>query len=85
MAAAGHSNKEGLQLESHRIPGGQQASLSIPARYSAFPGIVNGGIVSTIFDCHGACARCPAIRRESCYISFLRPALIYSDTHELVD
>ena len=51
---AGHSNSEGLQLQSFRIPGGLQATVQLPARYKAFPGIINGGIVSTIFDCHGA-------------------------------
>ena len=51
--ATGHANKDGLQMSSFRIPGGLQASLSIPAQYSAFPGIINGGIVATLFDCHG--------------------------------
>ena len=51
---AGHSNTDGLGLQSFRIPGGLHATLQLPARYKAFPGIMNGGIVSTVFDCHGA-------------------------------
>ena len=61
---AGHANKGGLRMSSFRIPGGLQASLPIPAQYSAFPGIINGGIVSTIFDCHGA--RCGFLLPRSC-------------------
>lgn len=30
-----------------------QASISLSDKYQAFPGIINGGILSTIFDCHG--------------------------------
>jgi len=54
LSHAGHSNPDGLQLRSFRVPGGLQATVQLAARYKAFPGIINGGIVSTIFDCHGA-------------------------------
>lgn len=30
-----------------------QASITLSDKYQAFPGIINGGILSTIFDCHG--------------------------------
>ncbi len=60
LCCTGHSNPAGLGLQSFRIPGGLQATVQLPARYKAFPGIINGGIVSTVFDCHGA-AHIPAI------------------------
>lgn len=50
----GPAHPSGLHLQSRRTPGGGlRAAVSIPASYCAFPGIVNGGIVSTLMDCHG--------------------------------
>jgi hypothetical protein len=52
-ACAGPSASEGLHLASYRIEGGLQAATRLDAKYQAFPGIINGGIVSALFDCHG--------------------------------
>lgn len=50
---AGPAHPDGLYLESKRIRDGLEATILIPATYCAFPGIVNGGIVTTLMDCHG--------------------------------
>lgn len=49
----GHSNPDGLRLRSFRIKNGLEGRCSIPAKFCAFPGIINGGIVSSVLDCHG--------------------------------
>eukprot|EP00884_Botryococcus_braunii_P017515 jgi/Botrbrau1/4447/Bobra.0348s0035.1 len=49
----GPSAQEGLKLRSFRIPGGLEATISLDPKYLAFPGIINGGVISTLFDCHG--------------------------------
>ncbi|EFN51182.1 hypothetical protein CHLNCDRAFT_59311 [Chlorella variabilis] len=45
--------KDGLFLRSYRIPGGLEATAQLDPKYCAFPGIINGGVVSALFDCHG--------------------------------
>lgn len=60
----GPANPDGLQLRSKRIVGGLEARIRIPAKYCAFPGIINGGILSTIVDCHGAPTPPPAAPGE---------------------
>jgi hypothetical protein len=44
----GPCNPEGLQLRSYRAPDGLVARITLPAKYCAFPGIINGGIISTL-------------------------------------
>jgi hypothetical protein len=46
----GPSHPDGLHLRSMRHHGGLQAHVSVPKRYCAFPGILNGGIISTLLD-----------------------------------
>lgn len=50
---AGPRSDGGLGLQSFRAVNGLQARLRLPPRFQAFPGIVNGGVVSVAFDCHG--------------------------------
>ena len=50
---AGPQNQQGLQLRSFRIDGGLEGRVQLPKAYQAFPGIVNGGAVGGLFDCHG--------------------------------
>ncbi|KAI8466051.1 MAG: HotDog domain-containing protein [Monoraphidium minutum] len=45
--------EDGLRLRSFRIKNGLESTITIPPRFCAFPGIVNGGVLSTIMDCHG--------------------------------
>jgi acyl-coenzyme A thioesterase PaaI-like protein len=49
----GPSAPDGLKLQSYRIENGLEARVSIDPKFCAFPGIINGGIVATLFDCHG--------------------------------
>lgn len=49
----GPANPDGLQLKSRRIQNGLEAEVTVASKYCAFPGIVNGGIISTLMDCHG--------------------------------
>ena len=49
----GPSNQNGLQLKSFRIDKGLEAHIQLPKTYQAFPGIMNGGAVGGLFDCHG--------------------------------
>jgi acyl-coenzyme A thioesterase PaaI-like protein len=49
----GPSSDGGLHLRSYRIENGLEALVSIDKKFCAFPGIVNGGIISTLFDCQG--------------------------------
>ena len=32
---------------------GLSATVQLASKYQAFPGIINGGIISALFDCHG--------------------------------
>lgn len=49
----GPSAKDGLKLRSFRRVNGMEACVTLDEKYCAFPGIINGGIISALFDCHG--------------------------------
>ncbi|CAL5219195.1 g984 [Coccomyxa viridis] len=49
----GPAADDGLHLKSFRVENGLSATVQLPSKYQAFPGIINGGIVSSLFDCHG--------------------------------
>eukprot|EP01025_Chloroclados_australasicus_P018952 TRINITY_DN2013_c0_g1_i2.p1 TRINITY_DN2013_c0_g1~~TRINITY_DN2013_c0_g1_i2.p1 ORF type:complete len:237 (+),score=21.60 TRINITY_DN2013_c0_g1_i2:352-1062(+) len=49
----GIGHKNGLGLRSKRIGNGLEARFRIGQQFQAFPGIINGGIISTLMDCHG--------------------------------
>ena len=49
----GPSNKDGLQLKSYRTDGGLVAEFKCDKKHQAFPGVVNGGIIGSLIDCHG--------------------------------
>lgn len=48
------------------MPGGLEATLTLDKKYCAFPGIINGGIVSAIFDCHGNWTAAIALMDRAC-------------------
>lgn len=50
---AGPASKDGLHLKSFRVQNGLSGTVQLDRKYQAFPGIINGGIVSALFDCHG--------------------------------
>ena len=49
----GPLNKNGLQIKWYRSDKGLDLWFKPKAEHQAFPGVVNGGIIGTIFDCHG--------------------------------
>ena len=49
----GPSNEEGLQIKSHRSGGGLIAEFETEDKHQAFPGVINGGIIGSLIDCHG--------------------------------
>lgn len=50
---AGQSSETGLRLQSFRTQNGLKSNVTFPRSFQAFPGIINGGLVSTVFDCQG--------------------------------
>jgi acyl-coenzyme A thioesterase PaaI-like protein len=61
--SAGH---DGLNLRSYRCEDGLEAKLSIPEKFCSFPGIVSGGIISTLLDCHGNWTAAVSLMDEAC-------------------
>ena len=49
----GPANEEGLQIESYRIENGLRMEFTPEIHHQAFPGMINGGIIGTLLDCHG--------------------------------
>ena len=53
IGSAGPAAEDGLHLKSFRVDNGLSATVCLDKKYQAFPGIINGGIISALFDCHG--------------------------------
>lgn len=49
----GPSNPQGLQIRSFRTENGLEMEFTTSDEHQAFPGMVNGGIIGTLLDCHG--------------------------------
>ena len=49
----GPANKKGLRIDSYRIEDGLEMRFTPSEEHQAFPGMVNGGIIGTLLDCHG--------------------------------
>ncbi len=49
----GPANKEGLQIKSYRAGDGLEMEFECEEKHQAFPGIINGGIIGALLDCHG--------------------------------
>eukprot|EP00879_Flechtneria_rotunda_P003509 GHRR01003739.1.p1 GENE.GHRR01003739.1~~GHRR01003739.1.p1 ORF type:complete len:255 (+),score=61.69 GHRR01003739.1:283-1047(+) len=62
----GPAHPDGLHLQSKRIKDGLEARITLPPKYCAFPGILNGGILSTLLDCHGNWTAAIALMDRSC-------------------
>lgn len=49
----GPKNSKGLQIQSHLTPEGALVATFVPQEHhQAFPGMLNGGIVGALLDCH---------------------------------
>mmetsp|Transcript_12606 Transcript_12606/g.22316 ORF Transcript_12606/g.22316 Transcript_12606/m.22316 type:complete len:266 (+) Transcript_12606:60-857(+) len=62
----GPSHPDGLHLRSMRIKNGLEAVVQLDRKYVAFPGIVNGGIVGALIDCHANWAASVALMDRAC-------------------
>jgi len=49
----GPLNKKGLRIKSYRIDNGLEMEFEPEEIHLAFPGVINGGIIGTLLDCHG--------------------------------
>ena len=49
----GPANNEGLQIKSYRANEGLEMEFECDEKHQAFPGVINGGIIGSLLDCHG--------------------------------
>ncbi len=49
----GPANEKGLKIKSYRNNVGLEMEFETSEEHQAFPGIINGGIIGTLLDCHG--------------------------------
>ena len=49
----GPANEKGLRIDSHRCSEGLELRFTPSDEHQAFPGMVNGGIIGSLLDCHG--------------------------------
>jgi len=49
----GPANEKGLKICSFPIENGLEMSFDTSEEHQAFPGMINGGIIGTLLDCHG--------------------------------
>ena len=49
----GPSNEDGLKIRSFRGENGLEMEVGPTEEQQAFPGMINGGIIGTLLDCHG--------------------------------
>ena len=49
----GPANKKGLRIKSYRNNKGLEMEFETSQEHQAFPGVINGGIIGTLLDCHG--------------------------------
>ena len=61
----GPANQKGLQIDSHRCPEGLELRFTPSDEHQAFPGMVNGGIIGSLLDCHGNWAAAIALMDQS--------------------
>ena len=61
----GPSNPQGLQIRSFRTENGLEMEFTTSDEHQAFPGMVNGGIIGTLLDCHGNWAAAIALMERN--------------------
>ena len=49
----GPMNENGLKIKSYKYKNGLRMNFHPKKEHQAFPGVLNGGIIGTLFDCHG--------------------------------
>lgn len=60
----GPANEQGLQINSYRTEQGLEMKFTPTEEHQAFPGMLNGGIIGTLMDCHGNWAAAIALMDE---------------------
>lgn len=61
----GPANAKGLRIKSVEVGDGSLVATFTPEpHHAAFEGVMNGGIVGALLDCHGNWAACMALMRE---------------------
>ncbi|CAG9462459.1 unnamed protein product [Pedinophyceae sp. YPF-701] len=70
----GPTNANGLGLRSFRSnqPGAFEAEVTIPPHFEAFPGVMSGGVLVTLMECHGNWSAAVALMDQG---NLPRPAL----------
>ena len=61
----GPSNSQGLRLRIFPEGDGAVAEFQAEPQHEAFPGMINGGIIATLLDCHSAWAATWAFMRAA--------------------
>lgn len=61
----GPANKSGLRIKSFRSEGGLEMEFIPNDEHQAFPGMINGGIIGTLLDCHGNWTAAVALMDQS--------------------
>ncbi len=61
----GPANEKGLQIDSHRSENGLELYFTPSDEHQAFPGMINGGIIGSLMDCHGNWAAAIALMDKS--------------------
>ena len=49
----GPANDKGLKIDSYRTNNGLELKFMPDEEHQAFPGMINGGIIGSLMDCHG--------------------------------
>jgi acyl-coenzyme A thioesterase PaaI-like protein len=75
----GPANDKGLRLQSFVEGDGVVAQFQPEPHHEAFAGVLNGGIIGTLFDCHSAWAATWALLRAA--PSSPVPAVVTADFH----
>jgi acyl-coenzyme A thioesterase PaaI-like protein len=61
----GPANPHGLRLKTREGPGGFVATWTPAPHHEAFPGMLSGGIIGTLLDCHSNWAAACHLMRQS--------------------
>lgn len=61
----GPANPEGLMIRSFRSEDGLHLQFQPKEEHQAFPGMINGGIIGTLLDCHGNWTAAIALMEQS--------------------
>ena len=81
----GPANSEGLQIKSYPIENGLRMTFETDDAHQAFPGMINGGIIGTLLDCHGNWTAAIAIMKECGIHTCTSPADIGITMKKLID